>query len=204
MRYVPADAPHSSRHHANNTQTQSDIWKTRLQGVISGIGVFFQDNVMTEVACENNGKCDVDQRSFKAYLSRFMAYTAAVAPWTRPQLDPLLQASAQAAAKQCIGGVNQTSCGLRWIDGGANDGSFGVGEEMSALEVIQSLLYPTKEGPVTEKKGGISKSNPNAGNTASDAPIVFDTVTTGDRAGAGILTVLVLVTILVGAWWMVS
>lgn len=159
---------------------------------------------MTEVACENNGKCDVDQRSFKAYLSRFMAYTAAVAPWTRSQLDPYIQASAQAAAKQCTGGVNQTSCGLRWIDGGANDGSFGVGEEMSAMEIIQSLLYPNRPGPVTMDKGGVSKSNPNAGDTSTDTVITFNVVTTADRAGAAILTILVLVMILVGAWWMVA
>lgn len=159
---------------------------------------------MTEVACENNGKCDVDQRSFKAYLSRFIAYTAAVAPWTRDQLNPLIQASAQAAAKQCNGGPNQTSCGLRWIDGGVNDGSFGVGEQMSAMEIIQSLLYTTKPGPVTLDKGGISKSNPNAGDTSTDTPITFNVVTTGDKAGASILTILVLVSILVGAWWMVS
>lgn len=159
---------------------------------------------MTEVACENNGKCDVDQRSFKAYLSRFIAYTAAVAPWTRDQLNPLMQASAQAAAKQCTGGANQTSCGLRWIDNGVNDGSFGVGEEMSAMEIIQSLLYTTKAGPVTLERGGTSKSDPNAGDTSTDTPITFNTISTADRAGAGILTIMVLVLILVGAWWMVS
>jgi hypothetical protein len=98
---------------------------------------------MTEVACENNGKCDTDQRSFKAYLSRWMGYTCIVAPWTREFLDPLIKASAQAAAKQCNSGPNQTSCGLRWIDNGKNDGSFGVGEQMAALEIVQSLLYPT-------------------------------------------------------------
>lgn len=159
---------------------------------------------MTEVACENNGKCDVDQRSFKAYLARWMGYTAIVAPWTRELIDPYLKASAQAAAKQCIGGANQTSCGLRWIDNGVNDGSFGVGEQMAAMEVVQSLLYPTVSGPVTLEAGGISASNPNAGNDAPTTTVKFNTVTTGDKAGASILTILVLVSILVGAWWMVS
>jgi mannan endo-1,6-alpha-mannosidase len=144
---------------------------------------------MIEVACENNGKCDVDQRSFKAYLARWMGYTAIVAPWTRAMIDPLLQASAQAAAKQCIGGANQNSCGLRWVDNGKNDGSFGVGEQMAALEVVQALLYPTVGG---------------AGANVPKTPITFNSVTTGDKAGASILTLLVLVAILVGAWWMVS
>jgi mannan endo-1,6-alpha-mannosidase len=159
---------------------------------------------MIEVACENNGKCDVDQRSFKAYLARWMGYTAIVAPWTRPQIDPLLKASAQAAAKQCIGGANQTSCGLRWVDNGKNDGSFGVGEQMAALEVVQSLLYTSAPGPATQKAGGLSASNPDAGAEAPDTMIRFDNITTGDKAGASILTLLVLVAILVGAWWMVS
>lgn len=159
---------------------------------------------MTEVACENNGKCDVDQRSFKAYLSRWMGYTAIVAPWTQDLINPYLQTSAKAAAAQCNAGAGGTSCGLRWIDGGKNDGSFGVGEQMAALEVIQSLLYTTVSGPATASAGGVSTSNPNAGADATSAGVSYDTVTTGDKAGASILTMVVLVGILVGAWWMVA
>jgi mannan endo-1,6-alpha-mannosidase len=184
--------------------TQNDLWKGRLKGIIDAAGIFFNDNVMIEVACENNGKCDVDQRSFKAYLSRWMGYTAIVAPWTREFIDPLLKASAQAAAKQCNAGANQTSCGLRWVDNGKNDGSFGVGEQMAAMEIVQSLLYPAAPGPATQSKGGISVSNPDAGSNVPNTPITFDSITTGDKAGASILTLLVLVAILVGAWWMVS
>ena len=184
--------------------TQSDLWRTRLKGLIDGAGVFFNNNVMIEVACENNGKCDVDQRSFKAYLARFMAYTAVVAPWTQQYIDPLLKASAQAAVKQCNAGANQTTCGLRWVDNGVNDGSTGVGEQMAALEVVQSLLYTTVAGPATQKAGGISVSDPNAGASAPNTPITFNSVTTGDKAGASILTLIVLVGILAGAWWMVS
>jgi mannan endo-1,6-alpha-mannosidase len=159
---------------------------------------------MIEVACENNGKCNFDQRSFKAYLARWMGYTALIAPWTRAQIDPLLQASAAAAAKQCIAGANQTSCGLRWVDNGKNDGSLGVGEQMAALEVVQALLYPTASGPATQKAGGISVSNPDAGANVPSTPVVLNPVTAGDKAGASILTILVLVSIVVGAWWMVS
>lgn len=173
-------------------------------GVINATDVFFYDNVMIEVACENNGKCDNDQRSFKAYLARFMGWTAIVAPWTRDMIDPLLKTSAAAAALQCNAGVNQTSCGLRWVDKGKNDGSFGVGESMAAMEVVQSLLYTQISGPVTHQTGGLSVSNPNAGANVPKTPITFSNVTTGDKAGASILTLIVLVGILVGAWWMVS
>ena len=194
----------SSLHLTDLRQTQNDLWRGRLDGIIEAAGIFFNDNVMIEVACENNGKCDVDQRSFKAYLSRWMGYTAIVAPWTRTKLDPLMKASAQAAAKQCNAGANQTSCGLRWVDNGKNDGSFGVGEQMAALEIVQNLLYPTVSGPATQKAGGISVSKPDAGADAPNTPITFNSITTGDKAGASILTLLVLVAILVGAWWMVS
>jgi mannan endo-1,6-alpha-mannosidase len=184
--------------------TQNDLWKERVKGLIDGAGVFFKNNVMTEIACENNGKCDVDQRSFKAYLSRWMGYTAIVAPWTREFLDPMLQTSAKAAAAQCNGGADQVSCGLRWVDNGVNDGSFGVGEQMAALEIVQSLLYPSAPGPATATNGGISKSDPNAGSEAPKTGPVFNPVAAGDKAGAGILTLLVLSSIIVGAWWMVS
>ena len=69
----------------NMNQTQNQLWKDRVQGILNGLDVFFKDGVMTEVACENNGMCNLDQRSFKAYLARWLGYTAIVAPWTREQ-----------------------------------------------------------------------------------------------------------------------
>ncbi|KAF2262408.1 mannan endo-1,6-alpha-mannosidase DCW1 precursor [Lojkania enalia] len=187
--------------------TESEEWRTKLDGVIDAASIFFSKdapNVMFEVACEQNGKCDVDQRSFKAYLSRWMGYTAKVAPWTREKIMPKLEASAQAAAKQCNSGENQTTCGLRWTNNGVNDGSFGVGEQMAAMEVMQALLLDEVAGPVGMDTGGTSKSNPEAGSQAEDVPISFDDITTGDKAGAGFLTTLVLIGVLGGAWWMVS
>lgn len=184
--------------------TESEEWKTKLTAIIKGIDVFFKDNVMFEVACEGRGTCNTDQRSFKAYLSRWMGYTMIVAPWTRDLLLTKMQTSAVAAAKQCNAGPDQNQCGLRWTNNGANDGSFGVGEQMAALEVMQNLLLDDVPGPVTEKNGGISKSDPSAGSEAQAQPLALDAVTTGDKAGAGILTTLILVMILAGAWWMVS
>jgi mannan endo-1,6-alpha-mannosidase len=168
--------------------------------------VFFKDDVMYEVACEINGKCNTDQRSFKAYLSRWMGYTMLVAPWTKELMWTKVQKSAAAAAKQCTGGTG-TQCGLRWYfpnAPGTNDGSTGVGEQMAAMEIIQNLLITNVSGPVTEKKGGTSKSDPSAGGEAAAEPIVFSEITTGDKAGAGFLTTVVLIGILAGAWWMVA
>jgi len=178
-----------------------------LTGVINATDIFFSKdapNVMFEVACESNGKCDVDQRSFKAYLARWMGYTAKVAPWTYDLIMPKLKASAQAAAKQCNAGTDQQTCGLKWTNNGVNDGSFGVGEQMAAMEVMQALLVDEVAGPVSEKTGGTSKSDPSAGSQSQDQPITFNDITTGDKAGAGFITTLVLIGIIGGAWWMVS
>jgi len=187
--------------------TGDEKWRTRTAGIINGTEVFFSKevpNVMTEVACEANKKCNVDQKSFKAYLSRWMAATTKVAPWTRELIMPKLKASAQAAAKQCSGGTDGVTCGMKWFTNGVWDGNSGVGEQMSALEVVQSQLIDYVAGPVTNRTGGTSKGNPNAGSHSNDNPLALDAIQTGDKVGAGFLTTIVLILILFGAWWMVS
>jgi mannan endo-1,6-alpha-mannosidase len=159
---------------------------------------------MVEVICEIEGTCNIDQRSFKAYLSRWMGYTAIVAPWTRDLINPLLQASARAAAAQCTGGESQTDCNLYWATKNEHVASFGVGEQMAALEVIQSLLYPFVAGPASRNSGGSSLSRPDAGiDTASERPLPNDS-TVGDKIGGSFLTVFMLLSTVAGAIWMVS
>lgn len=156
---------------------------------------------MIEVACERNGTCDDDQRSFKAYLARWMGWTMLVAPWTRDKLMPRLRASAVAAAKQC--GPGKNGCGLRWWRG-ASDNEVGVGEQMAALEVMQNLLIDQVAGPVGENNGGISKNDPTAGSDAGPVQVEMNPIGTGDKAGAGILTALVLAFLFGGAWWLIT
>ena len=163
--------------------------------------IFFDNGVMKEVACEDNGKCDVDQRSFKAYLARWMAATTKVAPWTGATIMPLLQSSAKAAVATCTGGSDSQQCGMKWTTG--FDGSMGVGEQMSVLEVVQSNLVGSVAGPLTSGTGGSSKGDPSAGGNSVKG-ISYNTITSGDKAGAGILTTIVLVVMLSGSWWMAS
>ncbi|KAI1907535.1 hypothetical protein LOZ53_005800 [Ophidiomyces ophidiicola] len=187
-----------------NYTNGADIWKKRLDGLIDGAGVFFSKDppdVMTEVACEANGKCGVDQRSFKAYLARWMALTIRIAPYTREKLMPRLQASAKAAALQCNGPEN--ACGLRWTMGAAYDGSTGVGEQMSALEIMQAHLLDYVGGPANNKTG-ISRGNPNAGTGKETKYTKLSDITTKDRVGAGFLTSVILLSVLGSAWWMLS
>ncbi|KAF3490707.1 glycosyl hydrolase family 76 protein [Arthroderma uncinatum] len=190
--------------HMYNHTNGDAKWKTRLDGLITGAGVFFSQKepkgVMIEVACEANGNCNNDQRSFKAYMSRWMAATMLLAPHTQEIILPLIQASAKAAALQCNGPNN--ACGLYWTKGADwGTSKTGVGEQMCALEVIQSNLWKNIKGPANIKTG-TSKGDPSAGGgPAMKQPSVIDT---GDRAGAGFLTTIILLGIAGGVWWMVS
>lgn len=67
-------------------------------------------------------------------------------------------------------------------------------EQISASQMFSSMLVKyvngKQVGPVTEKTGGSSKGNVNAGMGDTTGPgSGLPPVTTGDKAGAGILTV---------------
>ena len=82
------------------------------------------------------------------------------------------------------------------------DDTWGVGQQMSALEVIQANLAQTVQGPYTNKTGGTSQGDDNAGSKSDDAKVGMKAITGGDRAGASILTILVLVGWLGGLAWL--
>jgi mannan endo-1,6-alpha-mannosidase len=184
----------------SSTSAAATLWQGRVNGILNATSIFFDNGVMNEIACEANGKCDVDQRSFKAHLSRWMAASAKVAPFTKSTIMGMLGTSATAAAKTCTAGADGNQCGLRWtLD--ANDGSMGVGEQMSALEVFQGLLVDTASGPVTNTTGGTSVGNSAAGTNTDESATQYDTIGSGDKAGAAILTVVVLLALFGGAGW---
>jgi len=132
-----------------------------------------------------------------------MAATIKMAPWTYDFIMNKLGKSAAAAALQCSGGNNGRLCGLKWIDNSTWDGTYGVGQQMSALEVIQSNLITQVKGPLTNTTGGTSEGNPNAGaNSATAQSINTGTLPTmSDKVGAGFVTLFVLVGLIGGAWW---
>ena len=124
--------------------TSSPIWNTRLTGLLgTAAKTFFSPysnatNVMYEAQCELSNTCDNDQFSFKAYLSRWMAKSALILPDLSAQIQPLLEQSAAAAAQACTGSGSNV-CGTKWYVGGY-DGVQGLGQYLSAIETIQSLL----------------------------------------------------------------
>ena len=164
---------------------------------------------MVEVACETQGPqgtCNNDQPSFKAYLARWMAATIQLAPFTREFILPKLKASAVGAAGQCSGAPRgNTMCGRKWFQT-QWDNNQGVGEQMSALSVIQANLIDKVPGPVSLEQGGTSKSDPSAGTTDSSTPaglpnLITRKITAGDKAGASILTGLTVGGLLGTLYW---
>ena len=146
---------------------------------------------MYESACEIDNTCSTDQTSFKAYLSRWMADVAKLAPFTYDTIMSRLNPSAKAAAAHCTGGDTGTACGTRWTTENY-DGKTGAGQQMSALEVVQVTLLDTVGGPLTNSTGGSSKSDDSAGidPDSSEIPGGLRPIATKDRAGAWILTIL--------------
>lgn len=186
----------------------NETWKRRTQGILDRSITYFGDKktkIIVEASCETQvpPTCNTDMRSFKAYLTRWMAAATKFAPFTYNQIAEFLLINAKAAAAQCIGGPRGRECGLKWVQGdgliGIWDSTTGVGEQMSAMEVIQSTLILQTEGPVTEVKGGTSKGDPTAGTSSGYDPNLGTEVEAEqrDKVGAAVLTAGVML------WWLV-
>jgi len=196
---------------SQTTGETQQMWRNRTEGLLKAALVFFtgfnntetNKTIMFEAACERSPQdgdqgCNVDQRSFKAYFSRWLAATVQLAPWTADTIMPLLRTSALAAAQSCSGGSDGVTCGTKWWVPGW-DGQYGVGEQMSALEVIQSNLVARAKGPLSNATGGTSRGDPSAGGGHGGPPPLHD-LNPRDRKGAIALTV-VLVLAMTGTAW---
>ncbi|KAK8101309.1 hypothetical protein PG999_011683 [Apiospora kogelbergensis] len=114
------------------------VWEQRVQGLVNTAKkqFFTQDGIMRE-ACENNGnRCNTDNTSFKSSLARWMARTAILVPSVKQTITDLLEKSATAAAKTCSG----STCGNLWTAAAPSAGKQDFGTQLSALEIVQSLL----------------------------------------------------------------
>jgi mannan endo-1,6-alpha-mannosidase len=195
--------------HMYNYTKGSSTWQTRVEGMLTAtITNFFPNGIAYEKICEAKpSTCTIDMLSFKAYLTRWMAAATKQAPFIFDRVKAVLETSATAAALQCSGSPsdfpNGRMCGLSWSLGAAWDGTSGVGQEMAAMEVIQSNLIQQAKAPLTSNTGGTSTGNPDAGSgdASTTTPGGVKPITTADRAGAGILTAIVAAIILGGLAW---
>ncbi|KKA27640.1 hypothetical protein TD95_001711 [Thielaviopsis punctulata] len=187
--------------------TGDDKWKQELDSMINGSKIFFRgpdDNIMTEVACETVNKCNYDQQSFKAYLSRWMAATTKWAPYTSDMIMPYLRATSIAAASQCVGGTNGRLCGLKWYTG-KYDGTSGLGMQMAALEAVLTNLIGEQPAFLTANSGGTSKGDAGAGgDDVRLNPNYKVPVSTGSKVGAVFLTLFIIAGLISSLIWMLK
>ncbi|KAI1076797.1 glycoside hydrolase family 76 protein [Whalleya microplaca] len=134
---------HGAAHMYAFTEGDS-VWESRVQRLVATAkSTFFgptanSTGVMYEQNCELDNKCNVDQMSFKASLSRWLGKTAVLVPSVSETILGLLKSSAKGAASSCSEHANST-CGMKWYIGGF-DGQSNFGAQLSALETVQSLL----------------------------------------------------------------
>lgn len=136
-----------------NASSVDNIWFIRTNGLLEATQTFFSPfknatNVMFEAQCEIINNCNVDQLSKKAYMARWLAGTSLMAPNTAGRIGAMLQASAAGAAQACSGGLDGRTCGFRWYTGGF-DGNTGVGQQLSAMEIMYTLLVNQTAPPQT-------------------------------------------------------
>ncbi|KAH9885191.1 glycoside hydrolase family 76 protein [Xylariomycetidae sp. FL2044] len=187
--------------HMYNYTDGSAEWQTRVEDLVGAIErVFFVDGIAWEPTCEDSGHCTEDMLSFKGYVHRWMAVATQVAPFVKDKITSFLSTSTAAAVKQCTGGDNGRQCGFHWKSG-VYDGVTGAGQQMNVLGALCSMLLDDAQVPVTNSTGGTSGGNPNAGGSSSTNTV--SPITTGDRAGAGILTLVVMSSAIGCLTWMV-
>ena len=189
-----------------------DTWKKRLDGILAETQTrFVKEGVLYEEFCELNKVCNRDQEGFKGFLARWMAQTTRLAPYTMSTIAPVLKATAKNAGAACSGspatgykGPAGTACGFSWLSNGAFDGIVGVPTQMDGLAAMIAPLAEQGGSPFTEKTGGTSKGNPDAGSGKQKDPLALQPITTADKVGAGFITLAFVVGALGGTTFLVT
>ncbi|KAL5042893.1 hypothetical protein BDW71DRAFT_200203 [Aspergillus fruticulosus] len=186
--------------------TGGEKWLNATTGLLARLeSTFFpaeyNHTVMSEVSCEKIHTCDRNMLCFKGWTAIWMALTATLVPQTRETIVPKLQGSAAAIGRQCDG-EDENLCGSRWYQD-TWDGIKGLEVQMAALGGITSNLMLT-----TGASTKTIDTNPNAREqqleTHDDGtPGALRAISTGDRVGSWILTVVWGLGIIAAAWWLV-
>ncbi|KAK7991390.1 hypothetical protein PG988_000184 [Apiospora saccharicola] len=183
---------------------QSQKWKGRLDLLVDrSLSVFFPGGIAYEYACEGVGSCNVDMRSFKGYLHRWVSQATVLAPHLKDRVMTVFESSARAGVAACNRGDNGQLCGFEWTqNGGAQSPKqTSAVHQMNVLGALTGLMMKEAEPPVTNATGGTSKGDAGGGNSLPNLRAMRE-ITAADRAGAGILTSLVLAGFLGSCVWM--
>lgn len=186
--------------------TEDKKWLDRADHIWNRAKVFFKNGkVMYEAACQPTKRCNNDQRTFKGIFSRLLGLTMKMAPTMRPDIMEKLVSSANAAAQSCSGGSDGHTCGQNWFYNGW-DNMYGLGEQICALDLFNTLLIDEQHPPLTAKTGASSKGDGAAGTNSSSSSSSEGLrkldLATKDVAGASIITAVVLIVMLGSTWWL--
>ncbi|KAL2828316.1 glycosyl hydrolase family 76-domain-containing protein [Aspergillus pseudoustus] len=187
--------------------TNDEKWLRRTQGLLGRLSSHFfpaeyGNNTFSEVSCEKLHTCDRNMLNFKGWSSMWMAMTASMAPTTYDLVLPKMQGSAEAIGRQCDG-ETENLCGSRWYQE-TWDGIRGLEVQMAALGGITANLML-----MSRATAQTIDTNPNAKEQfldtySDDTPDSLPTISTGDRVGSWILTVLWGLGIVGAAWWLIK
>lgn len=168
---------------------------------------FFQSDIVYEASCQSAGSCNNDQRVFKGIFLQMLGQTASLIPDLQQSIMTNINASASAAAGSCSGGTDGHTCGLDWLNS-SYDSKYGLGEQISALSALVNTQMLGHAKPYSADTGGTSNGSVDASGSTGQTntnPLADTTpITTADRAGAGVVTaVLMIFLISVGVWILV-
>ncbi|WPH01799.1 mannan endo-1,6-alpha-mannosidase dcw1 [Acrodontium crateriforme] len=193
----------SATAYMSNFTNGSSPWLDLEQSFTDGsIHFFAPRNIMTEVACQTSGTCNTDMLAFRAILARGFADLAAYGTQSNagsssesnsnwPQsIQKVLQTSAKGAAGQCSGGDNGTTCGMSW-NSTTWDGTSGLGQDLSALEVILANLprgslhnVNSTGSSTTVTPPSSATTTPTASSSTSSTPAATTTAAKGNGVKA--------------------
>lgn len=184
--------------------TEDSYWYDVTSELLQGSKGFARENIIYERACQGADSCNNDQRFFKGVFARCLGLTTLLVPELYQDVREILETSANAAAKSCSGGTDGHTCGLNWETGNW-DGMYGLGEQVSALETFSSLLVPLRDAPFTFNDSGVAEGDTDAGLNSGTVDLMHPEVhiQTKDRAGAAIITAILLGMLVAGTVWMV-
>ncbi|POS73490.1 glycoside hydrolase family 76 [Diaporthe helianthi] len=176
-----------------NFTNGSDAWRERAEKLSDAmLKTFFPDGIAYEVACEGNNMCTTDMLFMKGYAHRWLASATQMAPFLAEKVLPVLQTSAEAAAKQCEenstdgdDGAASQRCGFYWRNETFVDvedsgmGNSGAAEGISVFAAVSNLLISEAEAPATAATLG------DAGNSTGTSEGGSSSGTSGEASPSG-------------------
>ncbi|KAL3476735.1 glycosyl hydrolase family 76-domain-containing protein [Aspergillus californicus] len=190
--------------------TGDEKWLRRVNGLLTRVlddffPAAYGGNVFSEVACERLHSCDRNMLSFKGWTSMWLAMTASMATTTADLILPKLQGSAVAIGKACDGSADDFNnlCGNRWYQD-TWDGIKGLEVQMCALGGITSNLMMLSTTSAKTIENNPSGREQFLDTYSDDTPDALSHISTGDRVGSWILTVLWGAGIVAAAWWLIK